>query len=139
MNKIEKVVFNSDRKFDIQLSDALIEERQLARIFSEARLHRIELKTETWQWEQTGNICIEFRDGGRPSGISTTEADFWVHQLKRPASEPGESFTLVYLMFPIERLKALARAAIKAGRVRHGVGDGSRMDVALVRLKDILQ
>jgi len=37
-------------------------------------------------------------------------------------------------MFPVEQLKRLARKAIRAGRFRHGVGDGGRYSVALVPL-----
>lgn len=129
----DAVIQNRDRKFDLQLSQALIDERRLGAIFADATIEKIELKSETWQWEQTGNICIEYRCDGRPSGISTTEADVWVHELKRD----GE--TLVYLMFPIERLKELAREAIRAGRCRSGVGDGARFDVVILRLKDILR
>jgi hypothetical protein len=125
-----KVIFNRDRKFDIQLTAALINERQLAEIFVRSK---IELKSETYQWEQTGNICIEYKCDGNPSGISVTEADFWVHELRRSNS------TLLYLMFPIERLKELARAAIKAGDCRSNAGDGGRFDVVLLRLSDILK
>lgn len=127
------VTFNHDRKFDLQLSQALVAERRLADIFAEGRIEKIELKTETWQWEQTGNICIEFRCDGRPSGISTTEADYWVHELRR------DDETLVYLMFPVPRLKELARQAIRDGRSRSGAGDGGRFEVALIRLSEILK
>lgn len=128
-----KVAFNRDAKFDLQLSQALIAERRLAEIFATAVIEKIELKTETWQWEQTGNICIEFRCDGEPSGIATTEADFWVHELRR------DDQTLVYLMFPIERLKELARTAIRQGKWRSGAGDGGRFDVAIIPLRDILR
>lgn len=127
------VSFNRDRKFDLQLSEALINERRLGEIFTGMKLERIELKSETWQWEQTGNICIEYECDGKPSGISTTAADCWVHALMR-GGEP-----LVYLMFPIARLKELAREAIRQGRRRTGAGDGGRFTVALIRLRDILQ
>lgn len=123
---------NRDEKFDIQLSEALIAERRLADIFAGARIEKIELKTETWQWEQTGNIAIEFRRKRQPSGISATEADFWVHELRRDGG------TLLYLMFPVDRLKQLARDAFRAGDWRRG-GDGGEFDVALIRLADILR
>ena len=129
---MQKVVFSHDRKFDLQLNQALIDERRLAEIFEHANIEKIELKSETWQWEQTGNICIEYRQDGHPSGIATTEATVWVHELKRD----GE--TLCYLMFPVERLKKLAREAWAAGRYRLNVGDGGRFDVVLLRLRDIL-
>ena len=37
-------------------------------------------------------------------------------------------------MFPIERLKALARRAYAEGRYREGVGDGGRFGVVLIPL-----
>lgn len=127
------VSLNHGRKFDLQLSQALIHERRLAEIFVGARIERIELKSETYQWEQTGNICIEYLCDGQPSGIATTEADFWVHELRRSNS------TLLYLMFPIDNLKVLARAAINAGRSRANAGDDGRFTVALIRLRDLLR
>ena len=127
-----KITFNADNKFDIQLSQSLIDERRLAHIFEHLDIHRIELKTEQWQWEQTGNICIEYRANGKPSGIAVTQADCWVHELKRD----GE--TLCYLMFPIDRLKQLARAAFKAGFHRDGGGAGGRYCNVLIPLKWVL-
>src|SRR4029077_9138132 len=115
-----KVTFNHGNKFDIQLSGALINERTLAEIFTAAKIEKIELKSETWQWEQTGNICIEYRQNGQPSGIAVTEADYWVHELRR------DDRTLCYLMFPIERLKELARDAYRTGNYHEGGGDGGR-------------
>jgi hypothetical protein len=128
----EKYSVNRDKKFDLQLSDALIDEKRLGDIFAAKKIEKIELKTEEWQWEKTGNICIEFRWRGAPSGIAITEADYWVHELTRSDN------TLCYLMFPIERLKELCRVAYKAGDVRFNVGDNGYSDVILLKLKDIL-
>lgn len=128
-----KITINRDRKFDLQLDAALIHERRLAEIFAGMKIERIELKSETWQWEQTGNICIEFRQNGQPSGIATTEADCWVHELRR------DDQTLVYLMFPIERLKELARRAYREGRYHEGGGDGGRFCNVLIPLSEILK
>jgi hypothetical protein len=128
-----KVEFNKDNKFDIQLSQSVINERKLADIFSTGKIEKIELKSETWQWEQTGNICIEYRQGGEPSGIAVTKADYWVHELKRDGK------TLVYLMFPIERLKELARKAYAEGRYHEGGGDGGRFCNVLIPLSEILK
>jgi hypothetical protein len=79
----QKIKFNRDSKFDLQLSDALVNERRLAEIFSAAKIEKIELKSESWLWERTKNICIEYRQNGKPSGIAVTEADYWVHELRR--------------------------------------------------------
>lgn len=132
---IEKIQYNRDEKFDIQLSDSLIAERKLGETFAFGKIEnpKFELKTESWLWERFGNICIEYRAGARPSGISVTEANYWVHELRRA----GE--TLVYLMFPIERLKRLCRDAIMAGDYRVRAGDNGKQHVALIRLSDILR
>ena len=120
-------------KFDLQLSQALIDERRLAEIFAAKRIEKVELKSESVMWEETGNICIEYARDGFPTGIAITTADYWVHELKR------DNQPLVYLMFPIERLKELCRAARAEGRVRRNCGDGGRQSVVLLRLRDILR
>jgi hypothetical protein len=127
-----KIKFNRDEKFDIQLNGGLIAERRLGEIFVARRIEKIELKTETWQWEQTGNIAIEYMRDDKPTCISVTEADYWVHELRRDGA------TLVYLMFPIDRLKELARTAIRNGRKATKAGDGGRQSLALIPLIDIL-
>lgn len=129
---MKNVTYNADQKFDIQLDAAIIAERRLGEIFTARKIEKIELKSETWQWEQTGNICVEFRQNGQPSGIAVTEADYWVHELRR------DDETLVYLMFPIDRFKALARKAYAEGRVSHSGGDGGRFANVLIPLTWII-
>lgn len=135
---MEKIAFNRDNKFDIQLSQALIHERKLAEIFLGSNLERMpvlraELKTETWQWRRTGNIAIEYQCDGKPSGISITQADWWVHQL---CDDDGR--TLVYFVFPVEELKTLCRSAMRAGRYHKGGGDDGRFNNILLRVEDII-
>jgi hypothetical protein len=130
---MEKIKFNSDKKFDIQLSDALLAEKRLGEIFLSAKIEKIELKTETWQWEQTGNICVEYRWNGQPSGIASTQADYWVHELRRD----GE--TLCYMMFPIKRMKQLAKHFYQIDSRRTKSGDGGKSDVILIPLSEVLK
>jgi len=118
-------------KFDIQLAQGTIAERQLAAVFTTGK---IEVKSESYWWERTGNIAIEYWSNGKPSCIAVTEAEVWAHQLK---SKDGA--VLVTLLFPIERLKQLAREAIRDDRVKLQGGDGGRQKFALVRLIDIFK
>ena len=129
----EKIKFNRDKKFDIQLSQALINERRLAEIFGAAKIEKHELKSETFQWEQTGNIAIEYACDGEPSGIAVTEADMWVHELRRNGK------TLMYLMVPMERMKELARDAYRRGEYHEGGGDKGRFSNVLLKLRDLLR
>lgn len=132
----DKIKFNRDEKYDIQLEAALAHERGLAKMFATANIEFFEffeLKTERWQWRRTGNVAIEYRRAGRLSGISVTQADIWVHQCCN--DEGVETFCL--FMLPVPRLKELCRAAIKAGRFRKGVGDDALSDVVLLRVIDL--
>jgi hypothetical protein len=128
------IAFNNDNKFDLQLSQGLVAERKLAEIFRVAKIEKIEVKSESYLWERTGNICVEYEQNGRPSGIAVTEADYWVHELKTTAGE-----TVVYLMFPIQRLKHLARRHYSLGNKHEGGGDGGRFRNVLIPLSDILK
>lgn len=125
-------IINSDKKFDIQLDAAKERELELARLLSDGTL-RIELKSETYLWRRTGNLCIEYRNRGKLSGISTTEADQWVHELY-----DDDDRLIVRMMFPVERLRELCRAAIKRGHYRTNVGDDHASDVVLLSLRDIV-
>lgn len=124
---------NHDHKYDLQLSQGIIDERGLAEIFAYCKIERVELKVETYKWERTGCVFIEEELGGKPSGISTTEADLWVIQLR---GEEGELFG--FFMFPVERLKRLCKAATAAGRGRDKAGDRGLSKGVLLKIDDLL-
>jgi len=42
----------------------------------------------------TGNLCIEYFSRGSPSGISTSEADFWIYMLVSPTGEVSDTFKI---------------------------------------------
>lgn len=114
-------------KFDFQLGNSLEHhEPRLRRILEGTK---IELKTETWQWEQTGNLCVEYWRNGKASGIAITEADFWMHELRR------DGRTVIYFMFPLDQLKDLARRAYRNGWHRDRAGDGGTSKVILIPLR----
>ena len=66
------------KKFDIDLQYGTIREEKIIDMFLNKK---IEVKSERDTWMKTGNICIEYESYGKPSGIITTEADFWFHNL----------------------------------------------------------
>ena len=70
--------FNNDKRFDIDLAYGQVFEKKIADILGQSKL---EVKTERDKWKQTGNIVIEYESRGKPSGIITTEAEYWVHNL----------------------------------------------------------
>ena len=123
-------VGNGGKKFDLQLSKAVAREKCLASDLGLAGT-KIELKSESHLWKQTGNICIEFEYNARPSGIAATEADIWVHELL-----DDEGRLVVRYMFEVSVLRELCRRRLKAGFHRSG-GDNGASRMVLLRLSTL--
>ena len=70
------MIFNNDKRFDLDLAYGQVFEQKVAEILGQSK---IEVKTEKDKWKTTGNIVIEYESRGKPSGIITTEADYWLH------------------------------------------------------------
>ena len=119
---------NRDNKFDIQLNVANLREHVLGRLVGGGKL---ELKSETHQWRRTGNICLEFEQWGRPSGFAVSQADAWVHELNDDAGK-----ILCDLMFPLERVKELARYTARRNPncIRRGGGGSGAVSNVVVPL-----
>lgn len=114
-------------KFDFQLGQALLAENKL---HQRLRGAKIELKTESYLWERTGNIAIEFECSGKPSGIQVTQADYWAHELRRDGQ------TLLYMLWPTDVLKEASRAAYAQRGCVQG-GDQGRAKMVLLSLNEI--
>lgn len=74
--------FNSDFKYDLRLGNE--SENDLAKTLSNST---VEVKHDK-AFPYTGNLYIEYGSRGKPSGISTTHADYWAYKL-------GESWVLI--------------------------------------------
>tara|TARA_R110000751_G_scaffold26104_4_gene70312 strand:+ start:257 stop:685 length:429 start_codon:yes stop_codon:yes gene_type:complete len=66
------------KKFDIDLAYGEVREDKIADMLTNKK---IEVKSEKDLWQKTGNICIEYKSWGKPSGIDATESDYWFHNL----------------------------------------------------------
>lgn len=109
-------------KFDKDLRDGQAREDAFVHVMLRARVeHKRDHKCVA-----TGNIAIEYeqrcRDGlVHTSGIAKTEADRYAIEFAPEC----------WLVIPTERVKALAKRAIRAGRHRW-IGDGNNHHNALV-------
>jgi len=117
---------NNDKRFDIDLQYGQVFERKVADMLQNSK---IEVKTERDKWRDTGNIVIEFESRGRPSGISTTEAEYWFHNLAI-----GEDIVMT-LVFPTKTLRNYL-AKNNPRMVRGGDDNTSRL--YLINLKDLV-
>jgi hypothetical protein len=66
------------KKFDLDLAYGEVRENKIADMLTGKK---IEVKSERDLWQKTGNICIEYKSYGKPSGIDATESDYWFHNL----------------------------------------------------------
>ena len=91
--------------FDIDLDFGQIYEEKIRNLFEGEG--SIEVKTERDIWADTGNAAIEIKSRGKPSGISITNAKWWIHVF---TIEKDVKFML---MFRVDKLK-------KEGRYNEG-------------------
>ena len=84
--------------FDLDLKFGKMGEEFVAEVFEGNS--KVEVKTERDIWKTTGNIAIELRCNGKPSGISTTESSVWVHLLAHKGVIKGG------FLFKVDELKA---------------------------------
>jgi hypothetical protein len=115
------------RKFDIDLEFGQTWEKYIDELFSGAKT--CEVKTERDTWAKTGNICIEVESYGKPSGLASTEADVWVHNLVK------NNKVVCSLMFNTETLKELVD--VLPNRTVYG-GDNNASKLHLLSLKKII-
>lgn len=60
-----------------------------------------EIKSDA-KTHQTGNICVEYFSRGKESGISVTEADYWVHVIV------GSSEGIYFYVLPMDKMRDFA-------------------------------
>ena len=94
--------------------------------------NKIEVKTERDIWKTTGNIAIEMRYKGNPSGISTTESNLWVHLLSYKGVIEGG------FMFNVDLLKEKIKKLHKSGNLKMVMGgDDNMSQMALLPIKEL--
>lgn len=118
---------NNDKRFDLDLQYGQVFEQKVADMLQNST---IEVKTEREKWKSTGNIVIEFESRGKPSGIATTDADYWFHNLAL-----GEDIVMT-LVFPTKILKNYIVQAMP--RVVRG-GDNNTSRLYLLNLQDLVK
>ena len=99
LNKSSEI--NELRKFDVDLEFGQQWEKHIDDMVSGAK--KCEVKTERDTWSRTGNICIEIESYGKPSGLTSTEAEIWVHNLVK------DNELCCSLMFNTDKLRKIMK------------------------------
>jgi len=116
--------------FDLDLNFGQIYEEKVRDIFEGDG--SIEVKTERDIWQKTGNIAIEIRYRGKPSGISSTDAKWWIHIL----SHDNDIETA--LMFKVEKLKKKIKQMVMLGMAKVVIGgDNDNSEIVLLPIDKI--
>ena len=88
---------------------------------------KIEIKTERDIWQTTGNVAIEMRYKGKPSGISTTTSSVWIHLLSIKGVIVGG------FILKVDKLKALIKKRHIEGNLKIVMGgDDNQSQLALI-------
>jgi len=93
---------------------------------------KVEIKTEVDKWKQYGNIVIELEYNGKPSGLTATEAEVWIHLLTYKGHLVGG------FIFPVDVLRKIVKKMLEdsVGRVTKG-GDGYKSKLFLMPISQI--
>jgi hypothetical protein len=117
--------------FDIDLNFGQIYEEKIRKLFEGEG--SIEVKTERDIWADTGNIAIEIRSRGKPSGLSTTEAKWWIQVFT------VDEDVKFMLMFRVDNLrKAVKYLYINELAPKVNGGDDNTSELILVPLSTLL-
>lgn len=114
-------------KFDIDLQYGNMGEQMVAEVLLKSKL---ECKRDRKTWH-TGNIAVEFESRGKPSGLATTEADWWVFIIEDESNHP------MMLFVHVDKLKEICRTIYKQQGWNYG-GDDNTSKMVLVKLSELL-
>jgi hypothetical protein len=117
--------YNNDFKFDLEFG---VQEGETW--FDEIVSNRkFEVKTDRLS-AKTGNIYIEYESRGKPSGIKTTQADYWVYKVTENKA----------IVIKTEELIQIVRQLIIDKKAIPNVrgGDNNTSIGVLVKIKDLV-
>ena len=120
------------KKFDIDLEFGQMGEKFVEDLQNGNTM--IEVKTERDIWKTTGNIAVEIRCSGKPSGISTTGSAIWIHLLSdNNKIVGGYIFSVDYLKKKIIDLKEKGKLKLVMG------GDFNASQMALIPREELFK
>ncbi len=117
--------YNSDFRYDLEFG-VLEGETWFEQIVSNKKF---EVKTDR-QSAKTGNIYIEYESRGKPSGIATTQADYWVYKITDVKA----------IVIATDELKRVVKQLVLEQKARANVrgGDNNTSVGVLVKIKDLV-
>ena len=124
LKEITKQVRDSggaDNRFDVNLLEGKLSENKWAEL-----LETVEFKKDYKAWK-TGNVAVEYANGGKPSGIAVTEAKFVAYIL---VDEQQNENAAIFLKTDV--LRGMCRQYL--GNPKRDVKGGDNHDSSLILL-----
>ncbi len=116
----------SDFRYDLKIG--LLGEKLISDIFTNKTL---EIKRDSWIFK-SDNIAVEFESRGKPSGLSTTKADYWCFIFSGGYNDE------VILIIQTERLKKISREYFKTGKIKL-MGDNNTSKAILIPIDKLIK
>jgi len=127
---LEKKKYELNKNFTHDVKVQEIREKAIGELLQDKT---IEIKTEMGMWKDTGNIAVEVKFNGKPSGIAKTKAEYWWHSLELD----GKSFA--HIVFDTETFKKHVKNLRKQGKVKRVEGGDDDLSlIYLIKLTDLL-
>ena len=117
---------NSAENFDIDLLRGLNGEVEALDVLT----GKLEVKTD-FMAHKTGNIAVEIECNGKPSGLTTTEANYWLFNIRIPKAEP------MMLIISRQRLKRLVQMHLHRNHYCMG-GDKNASKLVLIPVSEVI-
>ena len=115
--------YNSNFSHDLEVGQ--VGEKALGNILENSK---IEVKTD-FGTQSTGNVFVEYESRGRPSGIATSEADYWAFIISQSQ----------IIIIRTETLKDIARGQFSnPSRLVLG-GDNNTSKGVLIKVEELVQ
>jgi len=131
------IMFNNNKDFDFDLARGVKSEHSLAQILGLSK-DKFEVKSEFGFWQKSGNICIELAFKGKPSGLRTTKAKYWVHRFMF-----NQDVCVGQWLVPVKNLKQIVKIFIKENKKRKSqiirmLGDNYQSRCVLIPMSEFL-
>ena len=130
-------MFNNNKDFDFDLARGVKSEHSLAQILGLSK-DKFEVKSEFGFWQKSGNICIELSFKGKPSGLRTTKAKYWVHRFMF-----NQDVCVGQWLVPVKNLKQIVKIFITENKKRKSqiirmLGDNYQSRCVLIPMSEFL-
>jgi len=131
------IMFNNNKDFDFDLARGVKSEHSLAQILGLSK-DKFEVKSEFGFWQKSGNICIELAFKGKPSGLRTTKAKYWVHRFMF-----NQDVCVGQWLVPVKNLKQIVKIFITENKKRKSqiirmLGDNYQSRCVLIPMSEFL-